>query len=183
VGFVKYRLVRSPLGNIVVAGDREGLRRLEFQRGRDGEFPIPREWEEDPEFPLLRRAAEQLRSYFSGKRRSFSLPLAPVGTAFQQRVWAELRKIPFGETVSYSELARRAGRPSAIRAAGAANGKNPISIVIPCHRVLGLDGSLTGYGGGLEKKRALLALEGAGVRGHLRPERSRVHAGTMARSL
>jgi methylated-DNA-[protein]-cysteine S-methyltransferase len=181
---MKYRLCRSPLGNIIVAGDGEGLRWLEFQRRRDGWFRIPRDWVEDASFPLLLRAEEQLLAYFEGRRRSFSLPLAPVGTPFQQRVWAELRKVPFGETVSYSELARRCGRPSAIRAAGAANGKNPISIVIPCHRVVGKNGALTGYGGGLRKKQALLALERApvyGVPGHLRPGPSRVHPGVVAR--
>ncbi len=115
----------------------------------------------------------------------FPLPLAPAGTPFQKRVWAELQKIPFGQIVTYSELARRAGRPNAIRAAGAANGKNPISIVIPCHRVVGKDGSLTGYGGGLSKKEALLELEGAplvDVPTHLRPGLSRVHPGLVARA-
>ncbi len=183
---MKFRLCPSPLGKIVVAGDRAGLRWLEFQRRRDGWFSIPRDWEEDGSFPLLLRAEEQLQSYFEGKRRSFCLPLAPVGTPFQQRVWAELQKIPFGEIVSYSELARRCGRPRAIRAAGAANGKNPISIVIPCHRVVGKNGALTGYGGGLRKKQALLELERApryGVPGHLRAGPSRAHPGIVARQL
>ncbi len=179
---MKYRLLASPLGNIVVAGDREGLRRLDFQLGRNGAISIPEEWEEDPSSPLLRRAGEQLTAYFEGRRKTFSLPLAPVGTPFQRRVWAELERIPYGETLSYSQLARRAGRPRAIRAAGAANGKNPISIVIPCHRVVGKDGSLTGYGGGLETKRALLDLEGANVVAHLRKGPSRAHPGTIARA-
>ncbi len=181
---MKYRFCRSPLGNIVVAGDGEGLRWLEFQRRRDGRFPIPRDWEEDPTFALLRRTGDELQSYFEGRLRSFSLPLAPVGTPFQQRVWAELQKIRFGEIISYSELARRCGRPTAIRAAGAANGKNPISIVIPCHRVVGKNGALTGYGGGLRKKRALLELERApldDVPGHLRSGRSRAHPDVIAR--
>jgi O-6-methylguanine DNA methyltransferase len=178
---MKYCLLPSPLGKIVAAADGEGLRWLEFQRKRDGRFPIPTDWEKDPSFPLLLRAGEQLRSYFEGSRRTFSIPLAPVGTPFQLRVWTELREIPFGETVSYTELARRAGKPHAVRAAGAANGKNPISILIPCHRVVGLDGSLTGYGGGLGRKQALLELEGARVSRHLRPERPRVHAGFVAR--
>jgi methylated-DNA-[protein]-cysteine S-methyltransferase len=177
---MKYRLFTSPLGKVVVAGDREGLRKLDFLVGRHGAISIPREWEQDPVFPLLRRAEEQLTAYFEGKRRSFSLPLAPVGTPFQRRVWSELQRIPFGETLSYSELARRTGRPSAIRAAGAANGKNPISIVIPCHRVVGKDGSLTDYGGGLEKKAALLELEGVVVSGHLRTRPSRVHPDSVA---
>jgi len=179
---MKYRLLTSPLGKVIVAGDREGLRRVDFQLGRYGAISIPREWKEDPAFPLLRRAGEQLSAYFEGKRRSFSLPLAPAGTPSQQRVWAELQAIPYGETLSYSELARRAGRPRAIRAAGAANGKNPISIVIPCHRVVGKDGSLTDYGGGLQKKAALLDLEGARVFKHLRSRPSRVHPDTVAQA-
>ena len=179
---MKYRFLTSPLGKVIVAGDREGLRRLDFQIGRYGAISIPEEWEEDPSFPLLRRAGEQLTAYFKGRRRSFSLPLAPVGTPFQQRIWAELQRIPYGETLSYSQLARRAGRPAAIRAAGAANGRNPISIVIPCHRVVGKDGSLTDYGGGLEKKAALLELEGAHVLQHLRTRPSRVHPGVVARA-
>ena len=177
---MKYRLLTSPFGNVVVAGDREGLRRLDFQLGRYGAISIPQEWEEDPSFPLLRRAGEQLTAYFEGGRQTFSLPLAPVGTPFQRRVWAELQRIPYGETLSYSQLAKRAGRPRAIRAAGAANGRNPISIVIPCHRVVGKDGSLTGYGGGLETKRALLDLEGAHVLAHLRTGPFRAHPGAIA---
>jgi methylated-DNA-[protein]-cysteine S-methyltransferase len=120
---MKYRRLKSPLGNVIVAGDREGLHRLDFQIGRHGAISIPEEWEEDPSFPLLRRAGEQLTAYFEGRRRSFSLPLAPVGTPFQQRVWAELQRISYGETLTYSELAVRAGRPRAVRAAGAANGR------------------------------------------------------------
>jgi methylated-DNA-[protein]-cysteine S-methyltransferase len=179
---MKYRLLKSPLGNVIVAGDREGLHRLDFQIGRYGAISIPEEWEEDSSFPLLRRAGEQLTAYFEGRRRSFSLPLAPVGTPFQQRVWAELQRISYGETLTYSELAVRAGRPRAVRAAGAANGRNPISIVIPCHRVVGKDGSLTDYGGGLEKKAALLELEGAHGLRHLRTGHSRVHPGAIARA-
>ncbi len=101
----------------------------------------------------------QLEEYFRGERRDFDLLLAPRGTVFQLAVWRELQRIPYGTTISYAELARRIGRPAAVRAAGAANGANPIPIVIPCHRVIGADGTLTGYGGGIDKKRALLALE------------------------
>ena len=103
----------------------------------------------------------QLEEYFAGERRAFDLPVAPAGTPFQQRVWEELQRIGYGETITYAELAARIGRPTAIRAAGAANGANPVSIIIPCHRVIGSDGSLTGYGGGLEAKRLLLELERA----------------------
>ncbi|HWC77157.1 MAG TPA: methylated-DNA--[protein]-cysteine S-methyltransferase, partial [Blastocatellia bacterium] len=109
----------------------------------------------------LREVSAQLKSYFNGKLREFDLPLLPRGTPFQLEVWKALRGIPFGETISYAELARRIGKPSAMRAVGAANGQNPISIVIPCHRVIGSDGSLTGYGGGMERKAYLLALEGS----------------------
>jgi len=104
-------------------------------------------------------ARRQLAEYFEGKRRTFDLPLAPDGTAFQRRVWEELCRIPYGDTISYRELAARIGQPTAMRAVGLANGRNPIAIVVPCHRVIGADGSLTGYGGGLDRKRYLLGLE------------------------
>jgi methylated-DNA-[protein]-cysteine S-methyltransferase len=104
--------------------------------------------------------AAQLAEYFAGKRRDFALPVAPRGSEFQRRVWEELSRIPYGATISYAELAARIGRPGASRAVGRANGTNPIPVVIPCHRVIGTDGSLTGYGGGMPLKRALLALEG-----------------------
>jgi methylated-DNA-[protein]-cysteine S-methyltransferase len=111
--------------------------------------------------PILRRAADQLREYFAGERIEFDLPLRPDGTSFQRRVWATLAEIPYGETWSYGELARRIGSPTAFRAVGAANGQNPLPIVLPCHRVIGADGSLTGFGGGLHLKRFLLEHEGA----------------------
>ena len=109
--------------------------------------------------PVLVAAVAQLREYFAGERTAFDLPLAPDGTDFQRRVWEQLRLIPYGTTVSYGELARRLGAPSASRAVGAANGRNPIAIVVPCHRVIGADGSLTGFGGGMDAKRVLLDLE------------------------
>ena len=108
---------------------------------------------------LLAEPARQLRDYFAGRRTEFDLPLALAGTPFQRRVWAQLREIPYGETISYGELAQRIGRPTAARAVGLANGRNPISIIVPCHRVIGSDGSLTGYGGGVERKEYLLAFE------------------------
>ena len=111
------------------------------------------------ETPLLRKAARELTEYFAGKRRAFDLPLAPAGTAFQKRVWDALAAIPYGETRSYGEVAARIGSPHAGRAVGGANHRNPLPILIPCHRVVGADGSLTGYGGGLHVKRALLVLE------------------------
>jgi methylated-DNA-[protein]-cysteine S-methyltransferase len=106
--------------------------------------------------PVIAETRRQLREYFAGERRAFDLPLAMAGTAFQRRVWATLQAIPFGETWSYTQLAKRAGRPAAMRAAGAANARNPISIIVPCHRVIGADGSLTGFGGGLPAKKWLL---------------------------
>ena len=109
----------------------------------------------------FRDLREQLAQYFAGRRRTFSLKLAPAGTDFQQATWRALVEIPYGETASYAEIARRVGRPAASRAVGAANGANPLPIVVPCHRVIGADGSLTGFGGGLPIKRALLELEGA----------------------
>jgi methylated-DNA-[protein]-cysteine S-methyltransferase len=108
---------------------------------------------------LLTTTARQLDAYFAGRLKTFELPLAPRGTPFQQRVWLALRDIPFGETRSYGQLAAALGKPSAMRAVGAANGRNPIAIVVPCHRVIGADGSLTGFGGGIERKRVLLRLE------------------------
>lgn len=114
-------------------------------------------WRRDDD--LFREAAKQLRAYFAGELTEFDLPLAPAGTQFQQRVWAELQKIPYGSTINYGELARRVGNPKAARAAGAANGSNPISIIIPCHRVIGSNNHLTGYGGGIERKRFLLDFE------------------------
>jgi len=110
--------------------------------------------------PLPAAVTEQLTQYFSGKRSTFDLELAPRGTAFQLAVWNALREIPYGDTISYAELARRIGKPSAVRAVGAANGANPIPVIIPCHRVIGSNGTLTGYGGGIERKQWLLAHEG-----------------------
>ncbi|MBB6052605.1 methylated-DNA--[protein]-cysteine S-methyltransferase [Armatimonas rosea] len=118
------------------------------------------DWQEAPALPVFQQAAAQLTEYLEGKRTGFTLPLAPAGTAFQRQVWAELEQIPYGQTISYGELARRIGNPSASRAVGLANGKNPLSIIVPCHRVVGATGKLTGYGGGLERKATLLALEG-----------------------
>ena len=114
---------------------------------------------DSPETPVLTQAARELDEYFAGKRQNFDVPLNPTGTPFQRKVWAELQKIPYGTTISYGELARRIGQPKASRAVGMANHRNPLAIFIPCHRVIGADGSLTGYGGGLEVKRFLLDLE------------------------
>ncbi len=146
----------SPVGRLLVAADADGLRYLLFEAGRSEVKPLPG-WREDPS--RLVEVIRQLRAYFAGALRTFDLPLAPEGTPFQQRVWQELLAIPYGETISYGELARRVGNPRASRAVGLANGSNPISIVIPCHRVIGSSGRLTGYGGGLRNKEWLLGLE------------------------
>jgi methylated-DNA-[protein]-cysteine S-methyltransferase len=144
----------SPLGRLVLgAGDR-GIAAIAFA---DRAAPVVL----GPPEAALADAAAQLDAYFAGERRAFDLPLDLAGTSFQRRVWDEVRRIPYGTTISYRELARRVGNPSAVRAVGAANGRTPVPIVIPCHRVVGADGSLTGYGGGLDRKRALLELEGA----------------------
>jgi methylated-DNA-[protein]-cysteine S-methyltransferase len=150
----------SPLGPMLLAATNRGLAGVWFEGQKHG--PDSRGWREDPQNPVLREAAAQLRAYFAGERQAFDLPLdLQAGTPFQQSVWVALRDIPRGGTTSYAQLARRLGRPQAARAIGAAVGRNPVSVVVPCHRVLGTDGSLTGYAGGLERKTALLKLEGA----------------------
>ncbi len=149
--------VPSPIGDLLLVGDGNALVGLYLIPDRSPAPAIRAAGQRDPE--ALRPAAEQLEAYFAGELTAFDLPLAPAGTAFQRAVWDALLEIPYGETVSYGEIARQIGDPSAVRAVGAANGRNPISIVIPCHRVIGANGTLTGYGGGLERKRALLALE------------------------
>jgi len=139
-----------------VAGDGHRLHRVGFPAGSRTRRPDP-EWQRDDS--LFTGVFAQLRAYFAGELTGFDLPLHIGGTAFQNAVWTALADIPFGETVSYGELAGRIGRPTASRAVGAANGANPLPIVLPCHRVVGADGSLTGFGGGIETKRALLAHE------------------------
>lgn len=152
------RRIDSPIGPLMLAADDAGLRHIEF---RDNRHPADRAHWHGGEHPVLQAAATQLREYFDGQRRDFELPLAPQGTEFQLQVWHELARIPFGETISYAQLARRIGNPSGTRAVGAANGRNPLPIVLPCHRVIGADGGLTGFGGGLPTKEFLLRLEGA----------------------
>jgi methylated-DNA-[protein]-cysteine S-methyltransferase len=150
----------SPLGPMILAATDRGLAGVWFERQRH--LPDCSAWPLAPEHPVLRQAAAQLREYFAGERVSFELPLdLHGGTPFQQSVWRALLAIPRGTTVSYRAVSERAGCPSATRAVGAAIGRNPLSIVVPCHRVVGSDGSLTGYAGGLDRKRALLSLEGA----------------------
>ena len=144
------RTIETPIGLLTLQADEAAVTAIRF--GADGAQDAS---------PLLDAAEAQLREYFAGTRRTFDLPLAPRGTDFQLGVWQALRAIPFGETWSYAQLATRIGNASAMRAVGAANGRNPIPIIVPCHRVIGADGSLTGFGGGLPAKMFLLRLEGA----------------------
>jgi methylated-DNA-[protein]-cysteine S-methyltransferase len=153
-----YCILKQPLGDLLLVANETELIGLYF----DGRPHVPAArgaWTFDPRHPVLREAQQQLAEFFVGKRTRFSLPLHFAGTAFQERVWREIARIPYGKTMSYSELARRAGNPRAIRAAGMNTGLNPLSIVIPCHRVIGKDGTITGYAGGLQWKRHLLNLE------------------------
>jgi len=148
----------TPIGPLTVATDIDGLRHVLFASNRH-EVHGQAAWLHSP--GRLAEARKQLLEYFAGERRAFELPLRPVGTAFQLKAWQALAGIPYGETRSYAEQAQRIGAPDAVRAVGAANGRNPLPIVLPCHRVIGADGGLTGFGGGLPVKAALLRLEGA----------------------
>jgi methylated-DNA-[protein]-cysteine S-methyltransferase len=154
---VKYRYIHSPIGEILLAGDDDGLHYIGFPEGKGRILP-QRDWTRSD--TAFADAAQQLSEYFEGRRRSFDLQLSPHGTRFQLDVLQALQAIPYGETRSYADIARTVGKPKAVRAVGAANGRNPLPIVIPCHRVVGSNGSLTGFGGGLETKRYLLELEG-----------------------
>jgi methylated-DNA-[protein]-cysteine S-methyltransferase len=156
MGAMRYTTLGSPIGPLLLAGDDTALRLLWFVKGRHVATPDP-SWTESP--ATFREWAGQLTAYFAGRLRRFDIPVEPGGTPFQSRVWRALQEIPYGETESYGALARRIGDDKAVRAVGLANGANPISIVIPCHRVIGSNGSLTGYGGGLPNKRLLLDLE------------------------
>ncbi len=154
---------QSPLGPVIVAASDQGLAGVWFDGQRH--MPDRSTWRVDDRHPVLVRAVQQLTEYFSGKRTTFDLPLdLHGGTAFQQSVWHALLKIPRGTTTSYSAIGSGIGKPAAVRAVGAAVGLNPISVIVPCHRVIGSDGSLTGYAGGLDRKIALLKLEAATVR-------------------
>lgn len=156
---MNYTITESPVGDLLIAGDEDGLRHIVFQGGTRPMTP-PASWRRDDRPRMLQEALAQLKAYFDGGLQNFDLPLAPIGTPFQCSVWNALGDIPWGETRSYGELAAVIGRPGASRAVGAANGKNPLPIVIPCHRVIGSTGKLTGFGGGLEVKAGLLRLEG-----------------------
>jgi methylated-DNA-[protein]-cysteine S-methyltransferase len=155
-----YRYIESPIGQLLLAGEADGLKIIGFPQGK-GRIDVGNDWEHRDD--CFEDAVSQLMEYFAGKRKSFDLQLAPSGTAFQLAVLDALTTIPAGETRSYLDIAIQIGHPKAVRAVGAANGRNPLPIVIPCHRVIGTDGSLTGFGGGLESKLFLLQLEGVQV--------------------
>ncbi len=156
-----YTTFGSPVGPLLLAGDSNALRLVSFESSKRSTPPRP-DWEQDkaPFAEVIR----QLQAYFGGELKEFDLPLALEGTDFQLRVWKALRTIPYGETISYAQLAQCIGNPKAVRAVGLANGSNPIPIIVPCHRVIGSDGSLTGFGGGLSTKKKLLELENKQLR-------------------
>lgn len=156
---LRYAYMESPVGPLLLAGDDQDLHVISFPRGNTAREPEPG-WQKT-DLTYFTETTRQLSAYFDGKTTTFDLPLKPEGTPFQMAVWEALLEIPYGETISYGELARRIGNPNASRAVGAANGANPIPIVIPCHRVIGADNSLTGFGGGLDVKSYLLEHEWA----------------------
>ncbi|MBD9478254.1 methylated-DNA--[protein]-cysteine S-methyltransferase [Pseudoxanthomonas sp. PXM02] len=155
---ILFRHLDSPVGTLTIAATDAGLHAIEFPRNR---HPADRQGWTEGDHAVIDLAARQLDEYFAATRRAFDLPLAPRGTEFQRTVWMTLAGIGYGDTISYAQLAQRVGKPTAMRAVGAANGRNPLPIVLPCHRVIGADGSLTGFGGGLPTKQFLLQLEGA----------------------
>ena len=163
---VFYRYHSSPIGQLLIAGDASGLQQLLMEIDSKP-WKIGENWQ--PAGKQLDAVCRQLDEYFAGRRKRFELTLAPRGTEFQRTVWQALQGIGYGQTSSYAELAAAIGRPKAVRAVGTANGANPIALIIPCHRVIGRDGSLTGYTGGLQRKALLLRLEGAQF-----PEQSRL---------
>lgn len=154
-----YALHQAPVGGILLVSDGIALSHLQMTAGKY--VPdVGTDWVRDDALPVFDLARRELDGYFAGQLRTFTVPLAPRGTDFQKRVWTALTKIPFGETRSYGQQAAMIGQPAAVRAVGAANGKNPIAIIVPCHRVIGANGTLTGYAGGLHNKELLLKLEG-----------------------
>lgn len=155
--YTSKHIVSSPVGDLVLLASEQGLSGLYFGHRIDRKNLS----QGNSSHPVLKAAAAQLKEYFAGRRERFELALDPAGTEFQRGVWRQLRRIPHGETASYRDIAERLGNPGAVRAVGMANGANPISIIVPCHRVIGADGSLTGFGGGLDIKRKLLEHEGA----------------------
>ena len=153
----RYLLADGPIGPLLITADERGLTRVHMELQRHVSTEVQPSWVRDD--AGLAEAAKQFAAYFAGELREFDLELNPAGTPFQLKVWDALRTIPYGETASYGELAAQIGQPTAARAVGMANGRNPIAVIVPCHRVIGASGSLVGYGGGLERKRFLLDLE------------------------
>ena len=158
-----YDTFDSPQGRILLVANDKGLTGIYFERQKHHPG-LGKAWKREPRHKLLLQAKRELLEYFAGRRKCFGVELAPVGTAFQRSVWKAISRVGFGETISYGELARRAGHEGSARAAGAATGRNPLGIIVPCHRIMGADGSLTGYAGGLARKRSLLALESVSAR-------------------
>lgn len=157
---IHYRMHDSPLGSLLLAASGQGLCGLYFDEHRH--FMGPQGWLLSKDHPHLQRAAEQLDEYFEGKRRTFDVPLDLAGTPFQQKVWKQLSRVPYGASTSYLLHAQAVDAGRAVRAVGTAIGRNPVSIIVPCHRIVASNGALAGYAGGLERKRYLLALEAAG---------------------
>jgi methylated-DNA-[protein]-cysteine S-methyltransferase len=154
-----YSKLKSPVGDLLLVANESKLTGIYF--GDRSHVPKARAtWKLDPDHPVLRETAKQLGEFFNGKRTDFSIPFEFSGTDFQQKVWKQIARIPYGKTITYSELASRAGRPDAVRAAGTNTGRNPLAIVVPCHRVMGKNGTLTGFAGGLDRKQLLLEIEG-----------------------
>jgi methylated-DNA-[protein]-cysteine S-methyltransferase len=153
-----YDFFESPYGRMLLVARDEGLTGVYFE-GQKYDVQVQPTWQRSADHPVLRQTARELSEYFGGERKHFDMALAPEGTAFQKSVWKAISTVEFGATITYAELARRAGAPGSARAVGAATGRNPHTIVVPCHRIVGTNGALTGYAGGLDRKRALLALE------------------------
>jgi methylated-DNA-[protein]-cysteine S-methyltransferase len=152
-----YSILKSPVGDLLLVSDATHLLGIYFSGEQHA--PATHDWKHNPDHAVLRQTARELDEYFDGTRTTFSVPLRYDGTKFQREIWRQISQIPFGKTISYSELAKRAGAPGAPRAAGTATGQNPLSIIIPCHRVVGRNGELHGYAGGLARKRRLLEVE------------------------
>jgi methylated-DNA-[protein]-cysteine S-methyltransferase len=159
-----YTYLKTPmLGDLLLVATPTHLVGIYFPNHKHGP-KLPDDWKLDSQHPVLRQAGEEIQEYLKGKRTSFSVPISFEGTDFQHAIWRQIARIPFGQTITYSELARRAKAAQAIRAAGAATGRNPLSIVVPCHRVVGKNGSLTGFAGGLDRKERLLKIETKGLK-------------------
>ena len=153
-----YDQFETPQGTMLATATDNGLAGVYFKGQKH--FPKQRDWRRDARHPVVRQAKRELAEYFAGRRKRFDVALDPQGSVFQRSIWKAIAKVGFGKTLTYGELAQRAGHPGSARAAGTATGRNPLSVIVPCHRIMGANGSLTGYAGGLHRKRALLALEG-----------------------